>query len=91
MSVGKGSIKRAAGTAAKKPVEKKIVEKKNPPVKAEAKTVEKKVAKKAPDKATVKPVAKKAPAKKSTAPLPVNSSTSGIHYGVGSELPIFLM
>ncbi len=42
-------------------------------------------------KATVKPDTKKSSIKKTEAAMPVSNSTSDIHYGVGSELPIFLM
>ena len=69
MSVGKGSIKRAAdATATKAPTTKK-----------------------APAKATVKPDTKKSSIKKTEEAMPVSNSTSDIHYGIGNELPIFLM
>ena len=81
MSVGKGSIKRAAGV--------------KPEVKAEP---AKKPAAKAPAKkaAAKKPATKKATtsAKKPAAPnkqMPIANSTAGVHYGLGNELPIFLM
>ncbi|MBE5911551.1 hypothetical protein [Pseudobutyrivibrio sp.] len=82
MSVGKGSIKRAADATAKKaPTTKK----------APAKATVNPDTKKAPAKATVKPDTKKSSIKKTEEARPVSNSTSDIHYGVGSELPIFLM
>ncbi len=89
MSVGKGSIKRAVGatqakiTEEKKPVakvaeQKKVAPKKSAPTK-----------KATPKKTAEKKAAEKSVEKKQT--LPVSNSTAGKNFGVGDELPIFLM
>ncbi len=96
MSVGKGSIKRAADATAKAPEAKEIkVEKQSKtnatPKKSPAKATVKPDTKKSPAKATMKPDTKKSPIKKTEEAMPVSNSTSDIHYGIGSELPIFLM
>ncbi len=83
MSVGKGSIKRAADATSKAAEAKEI--------KVEKQSATKATPKKSPAKATVKPDTKKSPIKKTEEAMPVSNSTSDIHYGIGSELPIFLM
>ena len=75
MSVGAGSIKRAAGAADEK--KSTSTAKKAPAKKTVAKTATKKAAPK-----------KSSPVKES---LPISNSTAGRNYGLGEELPIFLM
>ena len=81
MSVGAGSIKRAAGTVDDK--------------KAATKSTTKTSPKKAPAKKTVAKTATKKVAPKKSSPvkesLPISNSTAGRNYGLGEELPIFLM
>ena len=86
MSVGAGSIKRAAGTknesTVKAEVEKSVAKK---PV------AQKTATKKATKKSTTKKTVAKKPSTNSEVKIPVSNSTQEVHYELGNELPIFLM
>ena len=101
MSVGAGSIKRAAKAETKTETKAAVVQKPAeevakaaaPEKKAPAKPVAKKApAKKAPaKKAAAKPAAKKAPAaKKPAAKAPAKTVSAKQSWYVGEELPIYL-
>ncbi len=91
MSVGAGSIKRAAGTknesTVKAEVEKSVAKK---PV-AKKPVAQKTATKKATKKSTTKKTVAKKPSTNSEVKIPVSNSTAEVHYGLGNELPIFLM